>query len=194
MPVSIPRPVQESVDRRNDAEVRRNEATQIAKNYSNPLTQMNNDENDLEGDGFALSFTKGLRHSDDGILENNGHYSNLVEAINQDAATDFEHVQRGITESRGPKTRLSGDAFPEAQVGQPPSWRGWESPRAGHYGSLEGPDTDAVSMPPAPALGSIELDAEMAEVYALALLRDNTFAEIATSRRSICKPCRSRYR
>jgi len=181
MPVSVPRPVPESDNRQNDAEDRRNEATQIAKNYSNPLTQMNNDENDLEGDGYALSFTKGLYHGDDGILDNNAHYSTLVEAINQDAPTDFAQVQRGITGSREPKTRLSGDAFPADQVGKLPSWRGWESPRAGHYGSLEGPDSDAVSMPPAPALGSIELDAEMAEVYALALLRDNTFAEIADS-------------
>ena len=181
MPVSEPRPIPESDGKRNDAEARRNAATQIAKGYPNPPTQVNNDENDLEGDGYALSFTKGLHHNDDGILENNAHYSTLVEAINQDAATDFTQVQRGITGGREPKTRLSGDAFPPDQVGQLPSWRGWESPRAGHYGSLEGPDSDAVSMPAAPALGSVELDAEMAEVYALALLRDNTFAEIADS-------------
>ncbi|CAN0487140.1 unnamed protein product, partial [Hapterophycus canaliculatus] len=64
--------------------------------------------------------------------------------------------------------------------GAAPVWRGWESPRAGHYFSLEGPDSDAVSMPPAPALGSVELEAEMAEVYALALLRDTSFSDITT--------------
>ena len=65
-------------------------------------------------------------------------------------------------------------------TGAIPEWRGWESPRAGQYYSLEGPDADAVGMPPAPALKSIELEAEMAEVYALALLRDVPFTKITS--------------
>jgi len=128
-----------------------------------------------------MSFTKGLHHGDNGILTNNAHYSSLTEAINQDAATDFTQLERGITDepSRQPKTVFSGDAVDMEDVA--PEWRGWESPRAGHYFSLEGPDADAVGMPAAPALGSAELNAEMAEVYALALLRDNSFSEIAAS-------------
>jgi len=57
-------------------------------------------------------------------------------------------------------------------------WRGWESPRTGHYYDLQGPDADAVNMPAAPELGSEELIVEMAEVYALALLRDVSFTDI----------------
>ena len=53
-----------------------------------------------------------------------------------------------------------------------------ESPLAGHVFSLQGPDADAVSMPPAPAFGSAELTVEMAEVYALALLRDVPFRRL----------------
>ncbi len=56
--------------------------------------------------------------------------------------------------------------------------RGWESPRAGHVYDLEGPDAAAVAMAPAPKLGSDELAAEMADVYAMALLRDHSFKEI----------------
>lgn len=50
--------------------------------------------------------------------------------------------------------------------------RAWESQSAGLAYELEGPDAQAVTMPPAPAMGSDELIFEMAEVYAQALLRD----------------------
>jgi len=179
MAVSNPRPAPEGNQRREDARKRRDTARNIAQSYPNPATVTNSDEENLEDDGHALSFTKGLHHGDSGILNDNRHYSTLVEAINQDAATNFEQTQRGITAGRPAKTTFSGDALDKG--GEAPGWRGWESPRAGHYYSVEGPDSDAVSMPPAPALGSVELDAEMAEIYALALLRDNTFSDIADS-------------
>jgi len=179
MAVSEPRPIPEGAQRSNDASARRDTARNIAQSYPNPASQTNNDELNLEDDGYALSFTKGLHHGDNGLLNVNDHYSTLVEAINQDAATDFKQTQRGITAGRPAKTTFNGDALDKS--GEAPDWRGWESPRAGHYYSLEGPDSDAVSMPPAPALGSVELDAEMAEVYALALLRDTSFADIANS-------------
>ena len=181
MAVSNPRPDWEGDARRTQGSDRRKAARRIAQTYPNPLTQVNSDETSLEADGYAMSFTKGLHHGDNGILTNNAHYSSLTEAINQDAATDFTQLERGITDepSRQPKTVFSGDAVDMEDVA--PEWRGWESPRAGHYFSLEGPDADAVGMPAAPALGSAELNAEMAEVYALALLRDNSFSEIAAS-------------
>jgi len=179
MTVSQPRPIPEGNKRREDAKRRRTTALNIARSYPNPATQTNNDEVGLADDGYAVSFTKGLHHDEKGLLIENAHYSTLVEAINQDAATNFEQTQRGITAARPPKTTFSGDALD--RDGQAPVWRGWESPRAGHYYSIEGPDSDAVSMPPAPGLGSEELDVEMAEVYALALLRDTTFSDIETS-------------
>ncbi len=68
--------------------------------------------------------------------------------------------------------------------------RAWESQGAGNTYDLEGPDTHAVTMPPAPAIGSDELIAEMAEVYAQALLRDVPFTEIVgCSGKVPCKPC-----
>ena len=179
MPVTNPRPEHEGNTRRDIARQRRSAASVIADGYPNFPTQANNDELTLEDDGYAMSFTKGLRHGDNGILEQNAHYGSLVEAINQALATDFTAMQRGITPARMPKTTYSGDALDREN--ELPTWRGWESPRAGHYYSLEGPDTDAVCMPPAPELGSIELDAEIAEVYALALLRDTSFSDISSS-------------
>lgn len=180
MAVSDPRPAIEGATRRIQANERREAARVIADDNPNPATQFNDDEATLEADGYAMSFTKGLHHDENGILIENAHYSSLTEAINQDAATDFTQLERGITSgpSREAKTVFSGDAVD--MEGIAPEWRGWESPRAGHYYSLEGPDADAVAMPPAPALGSVELDAEMAEVYALALLRDISFSDITS--------------
>ncbi len=56
-----------------------------------------------------------------------------------------------------------------------PALRKWESPLAGHSTDLMGPATAGVAMPPAPKLGSAELVAEMAEIYAMALVRDVPF-------------------
>ncbi len=179
MPVTNPRPEHEGNTRRAIARQRRSAAKEIADNYPSLPTQVNDDELTLEEDGYAMSFTKGLRHGDNGILEQNAHYGSLVEAINQALATDFTAMERGITSARQPKSTYSGDALNKKD--DLPTWRGWESPRAGHYYSLEGPDSDAVGMPPAPLLGSVELDAEMAEVYALALLRDMSFSDISSS-------------
>ena len=50
--------------------------------------------------------------------------------------------------------------------------RAWESAGAGLTFDLEGPDAQAVTMPPAPGLGSDVLTCELAEVYCQALLRD----------------------
>lgn len=53
--------------------------------------------------------------------------------------------------------------------------RAWESAGAGNVFDLEGPDAQAVTMPPAPRFDSEELLAEIAEVYAMALCRDVPF-------------------
>ena len=65
--------------------------------------------------------------------------------------------------------------FGEVKANEGKEVRAWESQGAGHTYDLEGPDAQAVTMPPAPVLGSEELTAEMAEVYSQALLRDVPF-------------------
>lgn len=65
-----------------------------------------------------------------------------------------------------------------AKKGEQIKLRAWESQSAGNAFDLEGPDAQAVTIPPAPKLGSAELTAEMAEVYAQALLRDVSFTAL----------------
>ena len=59
-----------------------------------------------------------------------------------------------------------------------PAVRSWESPLAGHQFDLEGPDAGDLPMAPASKLGGDELTAEMAEIYAMAALRDVSFEEM----------------
>jgi len=83
------------------------------------------------------------------------------------------------------RTRLVGNGLAEDEpriqklddLDNPIGLRAWESQSAGLAFDLEGPDAQAVTMPPAPGLTNSlpELGAEMAEVYAQALLRDLPF-------------------
>lgn len=149
-------------------------ATEVSRLRPQALTRPNGEEDD-HGPEYPTNFTKGLLHDACGILANPEDYRCLVEAINAPDPTLFEKnvetaATRDVEYSCSSKTTCDG----EKKV----AWRGWESPRAGHVYELEGPDPAAVGMAPAPRVGSSELAAEMAEVYALALLRDVPFTTI----------------
>ncbi|MEM9144909.1 MAG: bromoperoxidase [Pseudomonadota bacterium] len=156
------------------AKQQRGLATEIARLTPQALTKTNAEETD-HGPEFPANFTKGLLHDTCGILEDAEDYRCFVEAINAPDHTLFDKAVP-TAEDRGVDfhcpTKITCDG--EAEV----TWRGWESPRAGHVYELQGPDAGAVGMAPAPRIGSSELAAEMAEVYALALLRDVPFTEI----------------
>ena len=152
------------------AKQQRDLATEISRLQPQAQTQANGEEGD-HGPQYPANFTKGLAHDDNGLLECPEDYWTFVEAINSSDRTLFDtHVQSA--EDRG-------KAFACSINNQPTQWRGWESPRAGHAFELEGPDSGALGMAPAPRVGSSELAAEMAEVYALSILRDVPFTEIA---------------
>lgn len=70
----------------------------------------------------------------------------------------------------------------KAENGEGAKVRAWESAGAGLTFDLEGVDAQAVTMPPAPTLESVELAAEMGEVYLQALLRDVHFSQLRTGR------------
>ena len=169
------RPWPEGLARNRIASSRRASASDYSSAYAAVPTDVNADEADLEADGFGTSFTKGLAHDEFGQVADPAHYIAFVNQINQQDAENFDRVPRGIGGGNGPRARRAGGEADGSDI----AWRGWESPRAGHYFDLQGPDPDAVGMPPAPELGSEELTAEMAEVYALALLRDVPFTDIA---------------
>lgn len=129
----------------------REAAAKMAFDRPHPRHQANGDEQRYATANFAMSFTKGLAHSSTtGLIQEADHF------VAFRAAVDEGYV----------------DAFTTSVRSAPTKARQWEAPTAGVVYDLQGPDSHAVTMAPAPALGSQELAYEMAEVYELALLRD----------------------
>lgn len=164
-------------------------ANSTAKNRPHPKHITNDDEqkfrrviNGKDKPSHLMSFTKGLPHDyDTGLLENPDDYQYFIRAIDSGDFRDFRDTPLGVSgnclgqvcenhqfnwKSAKAKTGNGGNDVPV---------RAWESQSAGNSFDLEGPDAQAVTMPPHPKLGSAELTAEMAEVYAQALLRDIPF-------------------
>lgn len=145
-----------SINRKEAARAARRSAASLAFNRTHPKQLSNGDEQKYSGANFAMSFTKGLEHDPDtGLLKDRDHFKAFRTAINDGYIDAFTN-------------RVPVPAFVEGR-------RQWEAPTAGLAYDLEGPDAQAVTMAPAPALGSDELAFEMAEVYELALLRDVPF-------------------
>ena len=156
-------------ERARNAKKLRDLATEVARLTPQAMTRTNGEEPD-HYPTYAANFTKGLAHDDCGLVKDPTHYACFVEAINSPNSTLFDKgVPTAETECIGFNCSDELGKF---------KWRGWESPRAGHVYELEGPDAGACGMAPAPRVGSSELAAEMAEVYALAVLRDVPFSVI----------------
>lgn len=134
---------------------------------------------------WPTNFTKGLPHDAMGIVDETA-FKRFVEAINGfDSGFDVPLGPETAAGGHKPATftyapgLVSGFLNP-ANPADKPRARGWESPVSGHVYDLEGPDAGSVGMAPAPRLGSDEFAAEMAELYAMALLRDVPFTAMAT--------------
>lgn len=135
---------------------------------------------------YIGSFTKCLPHDHDGFLADADDFAAWVRAIDSGDPLDFQRLRLGP----GP-FQANGDFRYDDPLtdGSPPTldWahtytdtpgvRAWESQGAGLTHDLQGPDAQAVTMPPCPSLDSQELIAEMAEVYWMALCRDVPFAD-----------------
>lgn len=137
---------------------------------------------------YLVSFTKGLPHNyTTGLVQDPDHYQYFVQAIDSGDKRDFRDTPLGFPENIGLFEHVEHSGVitddewksEKARTGkdgkEPVHIRGWESQSAGLAFDLQGPDPQSVTMPPAPRLGSIELIAEIAEVYAQALLRDVPF-------------------
>lgn len=144
--------------RREEAYRIRVEAAVNAREREHPDHRGNGDEQRYATANYAMCFTKGLQHDDATGL--------IVDK------EDFEGFRRAIDNG-------FIDAFTAHVRTSPDKERAWEAPTAGIVYELVGPDPQAVTMAPAPALGSDELAYEMAEVYELALLRDQPLTEFA---------------
>jgi hypothetical protein len=160
--------VSASTRRRTHQSVRDSAKTAKHSTFQHPVeTKPNSDESRYSDECYAANFTKGLLHDKDGFVSNG--YPEFVDEINQRKAGTFEQV-RPDEKTLQYSTRVKA-------TNTKPDWRGWESPRTGHYFDLEGSDADGIGMAPAPALGGAELAFEMAEVYAMAMLRDIPFCK-----------------
>ncbi|MFK7966122.1 MAG: hypothetical protein AB8C46_19345 [Burkholderiaceae bacterium] len=179
LPHDIPSPA--GTHRAGDAKSLRDLCTDIARKRAHAASEANGEEADYSSASYPTNFTKGLKHNSYGLLDRAEDYHVFVEAINSPAPGLFDSHVRGA-DDRGVK-------FACKKQGKTADWRGWESPRAGHVYELQGPDAGSVGMAPAPRVGSSELAAEMAEVYALALLRDVPFTDICAgkSKKKLCE-------
>ena len=143
-----------TTDRRQDAYRTRVEAAELARSREHPPHRANGDEERWACSRYAMSFTKGLDHDPaTGLIKESGDFLAFRTAIDN-----------GFI-----------DPFTANVPSSPQMQRQWEAPTAGVVFDLEGPDAQALTMAPAPALGSVELAYEMAEVYELSMLRDVPF-------------------
>lgn len=164
------------LNRKDAADKIRREASELAKTRIEkdpygPPHQTNGDERKYgEATHYAMSFTKGLDHDKKtGLIKDTQNFRRFRKAIDSGRIGDFKSVDSTLDTKN----------------------RKWEAPTAGYVFDLQGPDSLAVTMPPAPALGSVELTYEMAEVYELALLRDVPLSEFtsATTNESVLAAC-----
>ncbi|MEM9551598.1 MAG: vanadium-dependent haloperoxidase [Pseudomonadota bacterium] len=140
------------LDRSEQAYRVRVEAASLARHRAHPKHEANGDEQRYAHAHYPMSFTKGLKHDPAlGVVEDPAHFEAFRACIDEGFVEPF-----------------TSRVFVPTDEGR----RKWEAPTAGVVYDLQGPDAQAVTMAPAPALCSDELTFEMAEVYELALLRD----------------------
>lgn len=166
-------------------------AAKLAESRPHPRHIANGDEQkfrDKKGNpNYLASFTKGMPHDyTSGLICNADDFQQFVKGIDSGDPRDF------IDTPLGPKDKTeNGEPIwcSTKAKENPPKVRAWESQAAGNTFDLEGPDAFSVTMPPAPAIGSDELTAEMAEVYLQALLRDVPFADIVSGTGKLTHAC-----
>ena len=139
-------------DRKQEARRIRVAAAEIAYTRHHPDHIANGDEHKFRSTAgnkpsYLASFTKGMPHDDN---------TGLV--LNPD---DFQQFVKGI-DSRDTRDFIDTPLGPIAGTPDNPIWRSpkakkhnvkvraWESQGAGNTFDLEGPDSQAVTMPPAP--------------------------------------------
>lgn len=168
----------------------RERAAHLAESREHPRHFANGDEQKFRGKNprqpsYLASFTKGLPHDfATGLASNPEDFQWFVRGIDSGNPRDFIDTPLGPPNYQpGPGNNLvwEGEKAKKAADKNGIGLRAWESQAAGLAFDLEGPDAQAVTMPPAPVLGSHELIGEMGEVYVQALLRDVPFTQIVDS-------------
>lgn len=166
-----------SASRKSQSFEIRTAAADLAKDRPHPEHVSNGDEDRFRNceDGQPTligSFTKGMPHNrGNGLLTNPCDYDLFVHAFNTGRPDDIMAVPLGPNEEDGGKFHSGMAQSAKTTV------RAWESMAAGLEFDLQGPDAQAVTMPPAPSITSAEHSFEMSEIYWMALLRDVAFNE-----------------
>lgn len=167
-------------------------AAELAFHRPHPRHIANGDEQKFRHDmdakpSYLASFTKGMPHdANSGLLNNPEDFQRFVKGIDSGDPRDFIDTPLGPDGSQPGNPAWMSDKARDNSVGV----RAFESQGAGNTYDLEGPDAQALTMPPAPVLGSAELIAEIGEVYAQALLRDVPFTKIVDGTGEVsCPSC-----
>ena len=191
--------------RKITAREHRETAAKIAEDRQHPVHVANGEERAYRDSKSFMSFTKGLPHDEaNGLVKDAQDPVKLRAAIDNGFTQEFDlNVPLGDRGDDGKgdliwhfydKTKNADSPIALQDEDDGVQHRKWEAPTAGFVYDLQGPDAQAVSMPPAPPIvtqnqpdqhsyyGSVtsahgiranpELTAEMAEVYWLAMLRD----------------------
>lgn len=153
------------------------EAAELARSRQYPDHKANGDEQKYADDKYFMSFTKGLPHNPHtGLLQEPQDFVEYRRAIDDGFIDAFsDRVRHGAKFKVNEKYEC---VEPETDLELLKDFRQWEAPTAGIVFELQGPDPQAVTMPPAPPLldasgnANPELIFEMAEVYELTILRD----------------------
>ncbi|MEO0408649.1 MAG: vanadium-dependent haloperoxidase [Cyanobacteria bacterium P01_A01_bin.135] len=168
-------------DRRLNARQVRLNAADLASWREHPIHVSNGEEfrhRDSDNQSTHIAnFTKGLPHGKDGLLICADDYQRFVRGIDSGDVRDFRDTPLGPPSADPENPQWCSQIACDEDT----NVRAWESAGAGLTFDLQGPDAQAVTMPPAPALGSPELVAEMMEVYSMALLRDMPFAKFSNA-------------
>ncbi len=178
-------------DRRQESYAVRLEAAELARSREYPTHLANGDEQRYADSKYFMSFTKGLPHNEEtGLIQDPQDFVEFRRSIDDGFIDPFsDRVRHG---AKFKVNEVKADDKPDPvgfkvdpidfinteNVELSKNFRQWEAPTAGIVFELQGPDPQAVTMPPAPPLlnetGNVnpELVLEMAEVYELAILRD----------------------
>lgn len=163
-------PVPDCDARRTSARGRRKVIDLVIDSRSPGLTAANGEET-AYGFGYQASYHKGLPHDVLGRVDA-ASYHDMVRALTTNDAGAMETLQVGDNRSTAATPRLT--TSPKDPLG----YRKLTSPLTGHVFDTQGMDAGALAIGAAPRLDGPEMAAEMAELYAMALLRDTSFTDI----------------
>lgn len=174
--LGIPRP--DCHSRRTRSTERRTSLAELAGRRGAGVTSPNGEETSF-GAGRLGNYHKSLPHDVLGRVHA-PTYQAMVAALTSGDAGSLETLPVGANRSNAePFTDTNPPQYAEYPGGAP-GYRKLTSPLTGLVYDTQGADAGALAISAAPEIASPEFAAEMAELYAMALLRDTAFTDIAT--------------